>query len=281
MESKLFRLKRIKSQFWRFFPAFFLIVSLFLIIFTLTQGVFVEKIKQGALFVFSPVVSVIKEPVYWLRNGIEGIQNWTQTYQENKQLKEEKQELLKWRSLAIQLTEQQKELKQHLNFVVPEKTKHLIAEVAMDEGSAFTRSFIVGAGTNQGVTKGMLAFSSRGLFARVVEVMPNFSRIMTLTDYKSRIPVWIGENKVSALLIGDNTSRPFLQFLYENATVQKGDVVITSGYVGVYPPGLLIGYVDEIQEDEVRVLPIENGEKLSFVRLIDFPLSRPLLKEDE
>ncbi|MBR6231697.1 MAG: rod shape-determining protein MreC [Alphaproteobacteria bacterium] len=237
--------------------------------------------KQTTLSVYNPVVSVIKEPVYWVRNGIEKIQDWIQTYQENEHLKEENEELLKWRSLAIQLKEEQKELKKYLNFTAPEKTKHLVAEVAMDEGSAFTRSFIVAAGANQGVTKGMLAFSPKGLFARVVEVMPNFSRIMTLTDYKSRVPVWIGENKVSALLIGDNTSRPFLQFLNENETVQKGEVVMTSGYVGVYPPGLLIGYVNEIQEDEVRVQPIENGEKLSFVRLIDFPLSKPLLEETE
>ena len=166
MESKLFRLKRIKSQFWRFFPVFFLVVSLFFIIFSLTQRVFVGQMKQGALSVFNPVVSVIKEPVYWVRNGVEKIQDWIQTYQENEHLKEENKELLKWRSLAIQLKEEQKELKKYLNFVAPEKTKHLVAEVAMDEGSAFTRSFIVGAGTNQGVTKGMLAFSPKGLFAQ-------------------------------------------------------------------------------------------------------------------
>ena len=162
-----------------------------------------------------------------------------------------------------------------------ENYNHLMAEIALDEGSAFTRSFIVSAGEKQGVQKGMLAFSPKGLFARVVEVMPHYSRVMALTDYMSRVPVWVGENKVQALLIGDNTARPFLQFLNENEQVFSGDIVMTSGYVGVYPAGLVIGTVDTVQEDEVRVLPFEDGEKLFFVRLVDFSLSKPLLKEDE
>ena len=127
----------------------------------------------------------------------------------------------------------------------------------------------------------MLAFSPNGLFGRVVEVMPHHARVMALTDYMSRIPVWVGENKVAALLIGDNTAFPYLQFLHEDETVNVGDVVMTSGYVGVYPAGLMIGYVNEIQEEEVRIQPFENGEKLFFVRLVDFSLSDPLLKETE
>ena len=176
----------------------------------------------------------------------------------------------------MELLAEQKELRTHLNYIPPKKTRYLTAQIALDEGSAFTRSFVVDAGENQGVTKGMLAFSNRGLFARVVEVMPDHARIMMMTDYMSRVPVWVGENKVSALLIGDNTARPYLQFLNENGTVQVGDNVMTSGYVGLYPPGLIVGTVEEIQEEEVRVRPFENGDKLLFVRLVDFPLIKVL-----
>ena len=281
MESKLFRLKRIKSQLWRLFPSVFLFLSLILIVLTLTGNPAVSWVKQGAVSVFSPIISVLSKPVYWIKQGGDYLQNWAQTYQENERLKAENEYLLKWRSLALELSAEQKELKEYLNYVPPQKTSSLIAEVAVDEGSAFTRSFIVSAGSRQGVSKGMLAFSPKGLFARVVEVMPDYSRIMALTDYMSRIPVWVGENKVSALLIGDNTSHPYLQFLREDEKVQKGDTVITSGYVGVYPSGLTIGIVDEVQEDEVRVQPFENGEKLFYVRLVDFKIATSLLKEEE
>lgn len=281
MESKLFRLKRIKAQLWRLFPLFFLFLAVVLIVLTVTGNPLIGRIKQTSISFFAPIVSTLSKPVRWMQNGSTYLKNWAQTYHENERLKAENEYLLKWRSLALELSEEQKELKEYLNYVSPKKTRHLLAEIAMDEGSAFTRSFVVSAGAEQGVVKGMLAFSPKGLFARVVEVMPNYSRVMALTDYMSRVPVWVGENKVAALLIGDNTARPYLQFLHENEMVQKGDTVITSGYVGVYPSGLVVGTVDEIQEDDVRVQPIENGEKLFYVRLVDFGISAPLLKEEE
>ena len=281
MESKLFRLKRIKTQLWRLFPITFLFVSLILIVLTVTGNPSIGRIKQTSISFFTPVVSVLSKPVDWIKQGGYYLQNWAITYRENERLKAENEYLLKWRSLALELSAEQKELKEYLKYVPPQKTRHLMAEILLDEGSAYTRSFVVSAGFNQGVQKGMLAFSPKGLFARVVEVMPNYSRVMALTDYLSRVPVWVGESKVPALLIGDNTAHPFLQFLNENEMVSMGDIVMTSGYVGVYPAGLMIGTVSNIREDEVRVSLFENGEKLFFVRLVDFGISSPLLKEAE
>ena len=281
MESKLFRLKRIKAQFWRLFPVLFLILALIFVVLTMTGNSVALRIKQGAIVFFNPIVSFVSKPVYWLNEGVDNIKNWSLTYSENVRLKEENEYLLRWRSLALELSAEQEELKGLLNYVPPKKTRHLVAEIVMDEGSAFTRSFIVSAGENQGVVKGMLAFSSKGMFSRVVDVMPDYSRVMALTDYMSRVPVWVGENKVSAILIGDNTTRPYLQFLYENETVSVGDVVMTSGYIGVYPSGLMIGVVDDVQGGEARVHLFENGEKLFFVRLVDFSLAKPLLKGNE
>lgn len=279
MESKLFRLKRIKSQLWRMFPVVFLFLSAVLIVLTLMGNPFIAWVKEESVGVFTPVVSVLSQPVYWIKRWENYLHDWVKTYHENERLKSENEYLIKWRSLALELFLEQKELKEYLNYIPPPKTRHLMAEIALDEGSAFTRSFVVSAGSEQGVSKGMLAFSPKGLFARVVEVMPNYSRIMALTDYMSRVPVWVGENKIPALLMGDNTSSPFLQFLNEDEKVQKGDIVITSGYVGVYPAGLAIGFIDEIHEDEVRVRPFENGERLFYVRLVDFGISTSLLKE--
>ena len=282
MESKLFRLRRIKAQLWRLFPVIFLFISLVLILFTQKgTGTFSEKVKQGTINIFAPVISVISKPVDWTEKGIDYVKNWSKTYYENERLKKENEYLIQWRSLALQLSEEQKELKAYLNYVSSPEARHIVAKIALDEGSAFTRSFVVSAGSEQGVSKGMLAFSPKGMFGRVVEVMPHYAKIMALTDSLSRVPVWVGENKVSALLLGDNTARPVLQFLNENDVVQKGDVVMTSGYVGVYPSGLVIGMVDEVEEGEVRVLSFENGEHLSFVRLVDFAISGPLLKEEE
>ena len=149
MESKLFRLKRVKAQIWRFLPAFFLFLSLTLIVLGVTGNPVIKWMESKSVSVVTPIVSVISKPLYWLKNGMEGIKNWTRTYQENTRLKEENAYLLQWRSLALQLFLEQKELKEYLNYIPPKKTKSLVAKIALDEGSAFSRSFIVSVGENK------------------------------------------------------------------------------------------------------------------------------------
>ena len=141
MESKLFRLKRIKAQLWRFFPVFFLFFAVILIVLSITGNSIVHSVKRGGVVVFEPVVSFVSKPLYWLKGGMDSIKNWSSVYYENEKLKEENEYLLKWRSLALQLAAEQKELKEHLNYVPPQKTRHLLAKIVLTEGDAFSRSF--------------------------------------------------------------------------------------------------------------------------------------------
>ena len=150
MESKLFRLKRIKTQIWRFFPVFFLVLSLGLMALTKTENPVSVYAKRGSVSVLAPIVSVLSVPTSWVKDFVQNIHSLSSVYRENERLQAENQDLLKWRSLALELSEEQKELKEYLNYIPPSNTRHLLVKIAMDEGSAFTRSFIVSAGENQG-----------------------------------------------------------------------------------------------------------------------------------
>ena len=96
MESKLFRLKRIKAQIWRFFPVVFLLLSLVLIVLSFS-GNSVAYIKQRAVAAGEPVISVISKPVSWFKSGVSFFQNWAQAYHENERLKEENEALYHYR----------------------------------------------------------------------------------------------------------------------------------------------------------------------------------------
>ena len=171
-------------------------------------------------------------------------------------------------------------IKKHLNYHIQGIKSELVAEIVLDEGGAFSRSFVVLAGKNQGVIKGMLAFGPEAIIGRIVEVGGNYSRLMPFTDYMSRIPVYVGPDKKSAFLMGDNTDKPYIQFLNENDVAQKGDIILSSGYMGVYPSNLPIGQVEQEDEYTPRVALFENINVLTFVRLVDFGLNENLLKQD-
>ena len=281
MECKNFRLKRIKAQIRRLLPLLFLFIALLMMILIRSENPTVVSLRSAIRSFFTPVISVVRQPLYWVKGGVDGIKNWAIAYDENKQLKLDNDELKKWRLYALKLEEENKELKEHLNFIPPKKSKHLTAEIVLDEGGAFSRSFVVSSGKNQGVIKGMLCFGPKALMGRIVQVDDNYSRVMPLTDYMSRVPVFVGDDKKSAFLIGDNTDKPYLQFPKDDYLPKKGDIIMTSGYLGVYPSNLPIGVVYNDNQEISRVALFEDINTLTFIRMLDLGITEKLLKLDE
>ncbi len=280
MESKVFRLKRIRAQIRRLLPLFFLFVALLIMVLVRSDSPAVTEIRTILWEYITPVVSVVKRPVLWIKSGTEGVKDLIFTYQNNIELKQENQDLKKWQLQALKLQTENIELKRHFNYKISNKVKEIMAEIVLDEGGEFGRSFVVQAGREQGVKKGMLAFGPVGLFGRITHVGKKYSRLMPMTDYMSHVPVYVGQEKKVAFLIGDNTDRPYLQFTDEKEYAQKNDIVFSSGYMGIYPSNLPIGRVDQENENAPRVLLFENINGLTFVRLIDFGLTENLLSED-
>ena len=280
MECKIFRLKRIRSQIRRLLPLLFLFLALLIMILIRLDNPALVRTRSVVWEVFAPVVSVIRQPVYWVKNGADGLKNWIFTYHENEILRQENQNLKQWRLKALKLEMENTELKRHLNYHPTKNNAELVSEIVLDEGGAFSRSFVVMSGKNQGVSKGMLAFGPEAIVGRVVEVGNNYARLIPFTDYMSRVPVYVGQDKKSAFLMGDNTDMPYLQFLDENDTAKKGDIITSSGYMGVYPANLPIGKVQQEDEYMPRVILFEDINPLTFIRLIDFGLNENLLKQD-
>lgn len=281
MENKQFRLKRIRSQIRRFVPIVFLAFAIFLMALWQTNNETVIKARGYVADKMVPVMSVFGAPARWMKNGKDAFGRIVALYQRNRELEEENKQLRQWRSLALQLQSEQNEIKRMVGYVPYAKSVSLVARLVMDTGDKFSRSYVALAGKKDGLKEGAVALTDKGLFARVIDVGDHGSRLMLLTDYSSRVPVIVGKNRVPAILTGDNTNHPKIIFPDQEEAIQVGDIVLTSGYLGVYPAGLSVGLVRRVEENEIEVDLFENGEGLEFVRLVDFGLLDVLLKSDE
>jgi len=278
MENKQFRLKRIRSQIRRFMPVLFLALSVFLMTLWQTKNETVVAVRGYVADKMVPVVSVLSAPARWLKKGKDAFSDAVFLYHRNQELEQENKVLRSWRALALQLQSEQNEIKQMLGYVPYKNSVSMVARLVMDTGDKFSRSYVVLAGKNSGLKEGAVALTDKGLFARVIDVGDYGSRLMLLTDYSSRVPVIVGKNRIPAILTGDNSNHPKIIFQDKNETISVGDVVLTSGYMGVYPSGLNIGIVRKVDEDDIEVDLFESGERLEFVRLVDFGLMDVLLK---
>lgn len=277
MENKQFRLKRIKSQIRRLIPVVFLILAIVLMVLWQTKNPFVMAMRSSVSDIMTPVASVLSAPARWLKSAKDTFGNAVFLYQRNKELEEENRQLRAWRALALQLQSEQNEIKKLKGYVSYPKSVSRVARIVMDTGDKFSRSYVALAGKKDGIKNGTIAMTDKGLFARVIEIGDHGSRLMMLTDYLSRVPVLVGNNRIAAILAGDNTNHPKIIFTDKADQIKSGDVVLSSGYMGVYPSGLNIGVVRSVTENEIDVDLFEEGEGLEFVQLVDFGLADALL----
>lgn len=270
--NKFFRLQRIKQQLKRF-------VALPLVFFALCLFVFMAKsdapfVLEGRRAVYDTLTPVLKEvmsPIDLLVEKVGFIKNYVFVYQENERLRAENQQLRGWQYTALQLAQEQKELFLHLKYEPHFKASSKYVRMLGEYNSPFTHAIVLEGGTQQGIFKGDVLMQENALFGHVIEVNLNTSRALKLTDYFSRLPVFVGADKTPAILMGDNQNEPVLTALPEEHHIKEGDRVVSAGIAGVYPEGLMIGYVSNQQGDFRVNLVAKKGEN-SFIQVIHFNL---------
>jgi rod shape-determining protein MreC len=107
---------------------------------------------------------------------------------------------------------------------------------------------------------------------RVSGVGETTSRVILLTDTSSRIPVTVEPSGQKAILTGDNSYYPLLDFLEDREVVRPGDRVVTAGDGQLFPAGLLVGRVAEGTDGRLRLRLSADYEQLEFVRVLRSPL---------
>ena len=110
MECKVFRLKRIRAQIRRLLPLLFLFLAFLIMVLIRLDNPAVVRTRSIIWECFAPIISVVRQPVYWVKNGADGLKDWAFTYHENEALKKEIINLVKIHFIAdIQKSEKELE----------------------------------------------------------------------------------------------------------------------------------------------------------------------------
>jgi rod shape-determining protein MreC len=142
-------------------------------------------------------------------------------------------------------------------------------DVIADSGGPFSQSALVNVGSRDGVIDGSAAVDGRGLVGRVVGVGENAARLLLLTDFSSRVPVVIQPSGKRAILVGDGTAAPRLDFVEGGDAIGAGDLLETSGDGGVFPPNLPVGRAI-LSGSTWRAALAADYARMEFVRLLRY-----------
>lgn len=146
----------------------------------------------------------------------------------------------------------------------PESTYKGAAVIGQDP-SPFLHYIIINRGSNDGILRGMPVVTNQGLIGRVDAVVADAARVQLITDPGSAINVRLQNAETDAVLVGSVTGDLSLDMISQDATVEAGDVVLTSGLGGGYPPDLIVGQVLN-----VRKLDVELFQHAALQPAVDF-----------
>jgi len=272
-------LSQLRKLIQRFAIVFLFFAAFLMMLFSKNDNVFLEKTSTTAGEAVAPLVNILVAPAKVLASGYNYLRSLRKIDEENRNLREENRQLIIAGAQTRALEIENSILSQMLNYVTPPGASFITAKVVAVTGDVFSHSVVVYIGENTKVQKGQVAVSDKGVIGRVESVSRNYAKIFLINDINSKIPVIIERNRVRAILTGQNTPLPKMQFMPLDAEPQIGDVVVTSGIGGVFPAGLPVGKIVRIDDNDIRVKPFNDLSRIEYVQIVDYHL--PLLEEED
>ena len=236
----------------------------------------VEQLRMASADALAPAVNAVAAP---LADAAALARDWERlsaVHAQNRELRREIQRLRAWRDAAQELERENARLRALNNVRLSPRIGFATGEVVADAGGPFAHSALVNIGARDGVADGAAAVDGSGLVGRVVGVGEGVARILMLTDPSSRVPVKILPSGRRAVLAGDASAAPQLAFLAATEDVGVGDLVVTSGDGGVFPPDIEVGLVAAVDGRAARVRLAADYGRLEFVRVLRWRPEAPL-----
>jgi rod shape-determining protein MreC len=228
----------------------------------------VEKLRAEVIDAILPKFEWVMAPATALIRIAQDFRSYQSLYEQNQELRRELQQMKSWKEAALQLEQENARLLDLNNLQLDPKLTHISSIVLADSGSPFRQSVLINVGLQDGIQDGWAAMDGLGLVGRISGVGSKTARVLLLTDTASIIPATIQPSGQQALIAGDNTIAPTIEFLENADLVRPGDRIETSGSGGIFPPNLLIGRLELDPSGRLRVRLSADYERLEFLRVL-------------
>lgn len=149
-----------------------------------------------------------------------------------------------------------------------------IARIIAHDPSTWNSSFIVDAGSEDGILADSPVISEQGIVGRVLEVTAHNSRVLILSDSESSIAGIDDRSRVTGIVMGTGRSQLRYGYVSTGEDVQKDDLIVSSGMGGVFPKGYSIGTVVKKTDSEnslnaeIEVQPAVDVAALDYVFIL-------------
>ena len=191
----------------------------------------------------------------WMNDLTRNFETLEELRAENKELQEKIADLTTKNNLLQQEKHEMERLRElfELDQKYGDYPKVGARVTANDTGNWFS-SFVIDKGSNDGITVDMNVMAGTGLVGIITEVGPNWARVRSIIDDASNVSALVQSTSDTCIVSGDLTLMQegkirFEQLAFNDSVIQPGEQIVTSHISSKYLPGILIGYVYDIETD--------------------------------
>jgi len=245
------------------------------ILLVLSLNFFQKEVKNFFYLISFPIQKVLWQAGDRTSSFFEIIVEIKELKTENEKLKLKIQELLSENTELKELKRENEDLRKALEIDLKKDFKLILADVSGKD--ALEDSVLINKGLKEGILKDFPVITpQRTLLGKIDEVYENFSRITLISNKNSSFNAKIitADNGVLGVVRGEGNFRVIFDLMPREATVKEGSSVVTTGFEGIFPEGILVGEIKKIEKNDVtpfqraKVEPAFNIKELNAVFII-------------
>jgi len=228
---------------------FFVVLALLLMVLD-ARFRYAETLRAGLALLVYPIQRVVLAPVQLATGVADFFSSQVQLQRDNDALREKQLQLAKDLVTLETLAAENAQLRRLVEARERLPRKSTLAEILYASRDPFSRKVIIDKGGKDGIQPGLPVVDDVGVIGQVTRVYPLLAEVTLITDKDHAIPVQVVRNGLRAVAYGAGDGATLdLRFMAANADILNGDVLVTSGIDGTYPPGIPVAKVARIERD--------------------------------
>lgn len=261
---------------------FFTALSIFLMVADTRMQV-VAPVRSAIAAALAPVQQALLFPVDMIVGGSDYFRGLAKALASEDAAKRLLAQQAEQALAAERLAAENKELRGLLELKPALAVRSQAAQVMYEAADPFSRKFYIDRGATQGLVAGAPVVTEAGVIGQVTRVYPLSSEVTLLTDKDAAIPLLNTRTQQRAAAFGGvaKGTAMELRFIASNADIQVGDLLHTSGVDGIYPAGLPVARVAEVERlaeggfARVTLMPVAAVDSVRHVLVLE-PLKQQL-----
>lgn len=226
-----------------------LIVSILLMVLDVRYQA-LEGVRSVTSYLLTPIEKIMLLPRDALWASYDYLTTKGSLEEQNEALNKRVAELTLLASQSELLMAENAQLRKLIGIQEQAKFKILIAQVLYSSPNPLSQKIIIDRGAQDQIHPGQAIADHQGVLGQVVRVMENKSEVALLDDRDMVIPIQVARNGLRGALYGNGRGNPLeLRHMAAVSDIQVGDILMTSGIDGVYPPGFAVATVDKIDRN--------------------------------